>query len=447
MKTSYLYQAINLLSTLLLLVGLLAYLDPGRYLEWVLFTTIAGAVIQLESSLNVISTRHLSRAIAGGASISAALKNVRLAYRKFALAASLGMLFGGGAYLALVDNGRFGDSWPLEWLVFSLAYAVYYLFAYYSCVLVALGRAATFARAAMVARIFNVGLSLLLVARGWGVIGLVASLVSSFCIGAVTYRVLAQNALWAREPLHPASHGQEAERRLAVRSIYSHAAFIIGSYSLYRIGLLVAAAASSDTAFQASYGLALQLLTMVVTIALVPLNMRVTPLVEAVATKKRSEIAREAATLGVYVNLVYATAATALVIFSGSLDRLLPTRGTTLPSQEVLALLAGAFFIEVNLFVIVNVLLAAQRYRFTFDYYISAACGLVLAAMAWTIGVDLVVAFLLLPMLAQVFIAFPTLCRRMHLVTGVKLGDYAHAFVARALLMIRHPIKVGLAFR
>ena len=154
MKTSYVYQFVNLLSALALLVLVLARLDPGIYLQWVLFQTLTGALIQVEQSLNTVVTRAISRAhsLAGGAGLVTELTRSRRAYLRLSLVGGAATLLLGYLYLSQANGGRFGDRWLLEWVLYCLGFAAYYSTTHHACALVALGQPERFAGIALLVR-------------------------------------------------------------------------------------------------------------------------------------------------------------------------------------------------------------------------------------------------------------------------------------------------------
>jgi len=447
-KTSYLLQGVNLLSSIIMLVLILAYLDPGRYLQWVLFSTISGGLIQLEGSMSVMMTRFISRApaVGGSGALPRAAATARVVYHRFAFSCGLAMLLGGGAYLAAVNDGRFSPGWLYEWAIYCAAFIAFYSFAHYACLLIALEKTQRYATIALVSRIVSVVASVALVVAGFGMLGMVTGVALAFGIGGLAYQRAGRAALSQLMRDHPADPVLPRPV-FATSTIFIHAGFVFGSYFLYRAALLLAAATSADTAFQASFGLALQIFALVVMIALVPLNMRVAPLVAAVSSSNRSLISREAATLGIYVNLVFIVTAALLVAFAGAVDHILPSHGASLPPRIVLIEMSFAFLVEINILVFVNVLLAAQKFRFVLDYYLSAATGIVLGIVAWRLGLAFHHALVLVPASVQAVFALPAIIHHVRRESGISFGEYARDFWLHLLLVLRHPIKVGLAFR
>ena len=444
MRATYLFQLVNLLASAALLVMVLAALDDAGYLQWVLFTTIAGLLIQAEGSLSAIATRFISRerAAGGDARLVAALRTVGRLYRRLASFAAVAMFVAGGLYLASADNGRFMDRWPLEWAIFCAAYLIYYFVANYACTLIAMERLQSYAWIGITSRVLNVVLTGLLLLAGWKVLGLSVSMLASFLVGAVLYRTIARRAVPREEPageLPP-----ESATPFAFHHVGLHALYVLAAYGAYRFGLLLDASVHSNTAAQASYGLALQMFALIVMLASVPLTMRIAPLVRAVELGDDTAIRDEVAHLGAYVNVVYVAIAGAFVLGSGIISAVLPSRGAVLPPMAELAALAGAFWIEVNILVFVNALLAARDFRFCAVYYASLGLAWALGTALWLADVPFFIAFVLAPMAVQLAVAAQLIFR----LTGKRFGfgfvAYTRQVAGRIDHLARNPLTALL---
>jgi hypothetical protein len=182
------------------------------------------------------------------------------------------------------------------------------------------------------------------------------------------------------------------------------------------------------------------------TVATVPLVMRVTPLVEAVSRGDKLETLRELGLLAAYVNIVFVAATTALVLLAPVVREILPGRGASLPSAETLSLLGFAFWIEVNIVVLANALIAARRFDFARRYATSVLTGLSLACVAWACGVGFIVSFVVVPAACQIVLALRMLLKMLKAVHGIAATDFARATLGHVARIIRHPITVGLRF-
>lgn len=439
MRASYSFQLVNLLASAALLLMALAALDDAGYLQWVLFSTIAGLLIQAESSLSAIATRYISRARASRAdgALAAALRTVGRLYRRLATAAALTMFVAGGLYLASADNGRFLDRWPLEWGIFCAAYLSYYVMANNACSLIAMERLQSYAWIGVTSRVLNVALTGVLLLAGLKVLGLSISVLVSFLVGATLYYAK------ARDIVPRAERGTDAARDAVVPFAFHHvglhALYVLAAYVAYRYGLLLDASVHADTAAQASYGLALQMFALIVTVASVPVTMRVAPLVRVVEERDTAAVLDEVARLGAYVNAVFVVVAGGFVLASGLVSAVLPSRGAVLPSMAELAALAGAFWVEVNIAVFVNALLAARDFRFCATYYASLGLAWALGTGLWVAGVPFFIAFVLVPMAVQLTVAAQFIFRMAARRFEFGLADYARQVAHQLESIVSNP--------
>jgi hypothetical protein len=449
MKASYLYQCVNVVAGVILLALLLRFFSKDAFLEWSLFTTIGGFTIQLESSLSTVCSRFLVRVHHRGGSraLSVSIAQCKRWYLAFAVLVFLGLCVGGFFYFSTAAKAGFTGSWMLEWMVFSTSYLVTYLFAYNCCVLIASERITTYAIINVTTRLLNVALSSIFILSGLRVLGLCVSLLLSAAVGAFAMRWAGSRAIAAEWRRHPEDSAQgTGEEKLEIDHVGRNIAFIGMAYFLYRAGLLIDAGSSFDASVQASYGLLLQILALIMALSSVPINMLVAPLQRAVLAADPGQIVREMARLAVYANIVFVTALLGLLILGPALSHGISARAA-LPGALDMAMLGFGFFLELNILLLVNVAIGARSYRFVPLYAVSAAIGVSVAVVLRSQGVDLYLAFGLAPAVTQMVIAVPLIGREVARLTGVTLRSYilgSGAFLRRVL---RHPIRVGLAFR
>jgi hypothetical protein len=448
MKSSYLYQMVNVAAGLALLALLLKFFTKSSFLEWSLFTTLGGLTIQLENSLSTVCSRNLVRRRHGAKDDNywAAIAQCKRWYFRFATAIFLLLLIGGVAYFGRAQTAGFEGTWVLEWVIFCLSYFVNYLLAYNSCILIASERISTYSRINIASRLLNVALSCVLVLFGFRVLGLCISLLISLTIGGLSMRAAASALTLQAPDLGLLATRKKHEDGLDLSHVTKIFAFIFASYGLYRVGLLIDAGAKFDAELQANYGLALQILTLVVTLSSVPINMLIVPLQRAVLDGDRAHIALEMGRLAVYANLVFVFAVAGLM----AIRLVLPHSSgghTTLPGGPEFLSLSFGFLIELNILLLVNVAVAMRFYRFLLFYLLSAAIGLTIAVVFRIEGANPYVAFGLIPAVAQLAIAYPLIFRSISKKTGVTGGLYARAAAGYFARIARHPITVGLAFK
>lgn len=448
MKTSYLYQLVNLLSSVLMIVLILVYLDTNQYLQWILFTSIMGAFIQLEGSLNVVSVRLISNANESDShdGFEDSLSFVAKTYHRASLVGIALIYTLGGIFLSNANSLNLGENWLSEWSIFCVAYLLYYFVNHRSCQLVALNHIRSFSTIALASRIVNISLSLILVACGYAILGLCLSILMSFGMAAFSYRLLAISKTKERMARIGNLPVQYSYTRKTIQNIAMHAIFILFFYSLYRIGLFLDASLTGDNQKQASFGLALQIFFLLLTISSVPLTMRVAPLISAMNGGIMEVIIKELSILTVAVNLVFAIMATGLICIGPVLLSFIPNIATELPNRFILLLLSIAYLIEINIMIIVNAMLARRQYSFVARYVFGFILSIIMALLAWQIGMNIYFSFIVMPICCQLIVTLPLIYRTFTASNMFDLREFLMAVVARLNAVIRRPITVGLSF-
>lgn len=448
MKTSYLYQLVNLLASMLMIVLILVFLDTGRYLQWILFTSIMGAFIQLEGSLNVVTTRLISHADQSDSSegLRHALTFAAHIYHRSSLGGIILVFTLGGLFLQRANSGSFSENWLFEWTLFCTAYFFYYYYNHRSCTLIALDEATSFATIALISRLLNISLSFLLIVMGYSVLGLCLSILISFGTAAIFYRWMAIKKTAERL----AKIGNEAAQAIPAReTLYRsimHATFILFFYSLYRAGLFVDTSFNGDTDKQASFGLALQIFFLILNVSSVPLTMRVAPLIKAIQDGCRAAVVEELAKLTVAVNSVFVIMVSGLIVAGPIVLQYIPNVAAQLPDSPTLILLGLGYLIEINIMIIVNAMLANRQYGFMKRYVLGSILSISLATIAWQIGLDIYISFIVMPLACQLFVTLPLVYRIFAAANLFGLRELASALVKRLKAVLRHPIAVGLSF-
>lgn len=432
MKTAYLYQAVNLAVGVLMLPLLLQFLSPGQFLQWTLFTMIGGLTLQVESAVQTIAVRHIGRQIHGGGAVrlERAFAHTRASYAALALFALVVMALG-AAYLSSADGDQFDRHWPAQWGLFAAAYVFNYLCGPNNAVLIAAERISALSTVNTASRLLNFALLAALLTTGWGITGLCISFAISVAAGCGVNLALARVT---RKRLRLGAAGLEsASHEDLVPDIWDfvrYLAFVILSYTLYRVGLLVITTQGVSPDQAASYALALQLMFLLVSVALVPIQMRVAPMIRALSVG-RDAAGVEFARLHLLVNICFAAGIFGMVIAGPWLLTLIGSR-VALPSAGLILLLGAAFVVEVNILCVANIFLIRNRYDFTKRYVASAIFAGGLAVLAWILTHDLAVAFVAVPLCVQMTMALGFFARSLRGEVSLSLSTYRAA--------IRRPI-------
>jgi len=181
--------------------------------------------------------------------------------------------------------------------------------------------------------------------------------------------------------------------------------FTLSSFLLYNGALLIVAPLfPSETA---SYGLALQTSALLSAMSLIPLQVWLGRLVLADGVHQMLELRRSL----VACNLLFAVGYACMILVAPLLLRAIGAE-VALPKIGVLALMYGAFAVELNIFVMANHLTAKGDYSFTNWYACISLSGLLAGAwLAWTSD-TLWLGFLAVPLTVQVFVTLPYIIRR-----------------------------------
>lgn len=431
-RSAFVFQGLSLCVSIGILLIALFFLKTEDYLLWVLFTTIGSGLINLESALNTVSTRAISRAWIDKTPYAATVQLVGQSYARFSSVGSIFMAVAGGLYLTTIDYGIRDHSWIAPWAIFCFAYFLYYLTSYRSCQLVAIGRISTFTGLGSLGRLINLAVAAALAWAGYGVMGLAVAVLISFALTGALLEYTGRKAIRGTPDTMRAAPAALDVSALLRRSGYQ-AAFAIASYFLYRGVFLYLSTVMPSALDAASLGLAIQFYGFILLLAAVPLNMRIAPLIEAGRTADPTRIAAELGHLGKLVNIAFIAAAAGLILIGPEIFKLVPSLAATLPPRLTLTILAACFWVEVNLLVFVNLWLAIDRFEFVRWYLLSFA-------IAWLGSAALILSdnasangLLLAALAVQIVVAFPLIARQMHRDLGVSLLAYAKAMLRARL--------------
>ena len=426
MKSAFVFQGLNLGVSIGILLIALIFLNTDDYLLWILFTTIGSGLINLESALNVVSTRTISRAWLDRSPYLATVRLVGRGYAQFSSVGSIFMAVSGGLYLTSIDYGGAEHGWLLPWLGFCLAYFIYYLTSYRSCQLVATGNISTFTGIGSLGRLINLAIAAALAWAGYGLLGLSIAVLASFALTGLLLELAARKSIRQMAPAEAVEPARLTVGMLLRRSAMQ-AAFAVSSYFLYRGVFLYLSTIMPSAMDAASLGLAIQIYGFLLILAAVPLNMRIAPLIAAGRTGNPAAIAAELGHLGKLVNLAFIVASAGLILVGPEIFKFIPTLAATLPPRSTLAVLAACFWLEANILIFVNMWLAIDRFDFVRLYLCGFAIAWLAVAAAIISGHVHANTLLLTVLAVQSGITAPMIVRRIGRDFGVTLTDYIRA--------------------
>lgn len=431
MRAAYLFHLVNLLVSVAMVPVLLGGLSVADYAIWLAFLTIGNATIQIQNAVQSVVVKDISRAYHGTSvpHFRNARRRTRRAYLGL-VALVLGPVMAGG-FVYLDAIGASSDVAPtgVAWVIFILAFASVYLCGPYNALLIGTGHVGRQNNINTLTRLIQLAGVMAALAAGYGILGL------SVAFAVATMSGSALSALAARGVGGPIGEAaaERSGRAPPRSSILGYICFAAAAYGLYNgMYLVVAAHVSRDTA--ASYGLSIQIATLLLAVATAPFNVWLARLTRAVARGDGEAAAAEVARTFLVVNLVFATGFAGLMVLGAPLLELIGA-DMRLPSHRHLALVGVAFMIEANILVLVNYLMVRGDFGFVRPYVAGAVVGTALGVLTarWT---GYVYAFIALPALVQGCVALPLLSRRVRSTLGgswVLLARSAVAFVGAKL--------------
>jgi hypothetical protein len=415
MRAAYLNQAINLVVGLLMVPMLLRYLSLSEYILWSIFTAFGGVTLQIESSIQVISVRELARQYHAGdaAGMQRAVQRARKAYRMLSAGVLVPFFATGALYLAFFASDKIDGRWAPEWLVFTVAYAMNYFFGANNSILLALDRVYVYNYVNSFTRALNFIGMLVLLKAGFAVLGLSTSFALSVLVGCMIIATVARRTLRAGmtngTASSPARAATSPARGTAAADLVQYTVFTFFAYALYKGGVLVATAFFPKE-LVGPYSLTLQAFTMLSALALVPIQIWLASLVRALVANDREGVIRELSRTFLYTNLVFVVGTGGLLLFGNTLLRHLGAH-VILPGSADLLVVAAAFLVEVNLFVLVNLLVTKGRYEFVKIYVPCIATGLALALCSVWLTQQLILSLIVVPAAVQVAVCTPLIIR------------------------------------
>jgi len=414
MSAAYVFQAINLLVSILIVPILLHYLDANQYVIWTVFTIFGAASLQAQNAIQPVSIREVSRAFNGRdpTALTVALKNARLAYGGLALFMLSIVTPGGLVYVLEITRRDARSEVALGWLIFSLSYCLNYAFATNTTVLMGMQGVERQNNINSLTRVLYFGMTLAFLSLGYSIFGMSVSFALAVLVGIFLSARSARR--WLRELLRPSSTQPSLNDSPALNHlpfIGKYAIYTVSSFLIYN-GMLLLAALHFPRPPVASYGLSLQAGTLLVAFAQAPLQVWLVDFVRASIKDDSQEVISQLARSILGCNAIYLVGALAFDFFGETLLHRIASR-VALPPSMTLVGASIAFLIELNIALFANVLSIRRNYRFASVYGVSAA-GAILCATAgiyWSNSIFL--ALLCVPMAFQALVCLPLMLREL----------------------------------
>tara|TARA_R110002051_G_C8700163_1_gene494275 strand:- start:199 stop:1431 length:1233 start_codon:yes stop_codon:yes gene_type:complete len=404
---AYTFQIINLAVAVLIVPLLLRGLGPGEYTLWLLFSSIMGAMTQVQNGIQGVAVKQIAIAFHRG-SRTDLLREIgisRTNYRRFTIIVAGPVLAGSLVYFFYTQNLTRDEY--IAWIILVLGYCISYWYAPNNAILLATDRVGLNANINTLTRVVYFFGSVVIIYIWPSLIAPCTALAVASIVGT------ALNTLYAKRRISSVTMHKNTDVAPTIRgSVRRYTSYTLSAFMLYTGSLIIVAPLfPSQTA---SYGLALQMSALTATIALVPIQVWLARLVRADHTVARRELKM---TLAV-CNILYLSGYTALILIVPTLLELIGS-SVRLPLTLVMILMGSAFLLELNISVLVNHLTANADYSFTSRYAIVAAVGLAFGTfVAITTGI-LWLGFLVVPMTLQALHTLPYMVRKITTLKGI----------------------------
>lgn len=400
------FQGVSVFVGVASVLVFLLFLNRDEFLCWILITTFGALTIQVEQGIQIVSARKLARPW-HSCDIQSYYQELALArrnYRRFSLAVVFILGSAGFLYFSLLTQLPLDRHWQLTWFLFVLAYALNYWFGHNSAILLSSNCTASFNLANALIRSFNFLLTIIFLWMELSVLGLALSFFISVCLSVTLHR---RRALQQLKLLETLSAPEIPSETSPSGQTLPYTIYTISNFMLYK-GAFLLFPLFADVGNISDYGLALQLVAIVYTISIIPTQIWMNRLVEAVLTRDGAKIRRNTAMsfgfgIGVFTICFILTAFLAQPVLHmlGS--------DVSLPLGGILGLIFLAFAVEAMIFTIVNALLIMQDLRFLRQYIFSVIALLsvcVISQLMWDIT-NVALIFLMIPLAVQSITTLP----------------------------------------
>lgn len=398
---AYLFQITNLATAMLIVPLLLLRLGASEYALWLLFTSIMGATTQVQNGLQGVAVKQIAIGFHRGnrADFLGEIDRMRRHYRIFATLIAGPVLLITALYFQMTQPMTFESH--VAWALLVLSYAASYWYSPNNAILMATDRVGLNGAINSASRIIFFLCTVAIISLFPSLIAPCVGLSIAVLFGAIGARRHAQKQI---DRFHPdCAPFTIPQYRGNVRryTLYTFSAFMLYTGSL----LFVAPLFPEITA---SYGLALQMSALTVTMAIVPAQAWLARLVRS----DRAGARRELQLTAVACNGLYVTGYSAVILLAPPALKFIGA-DVALPDWPILALMGLAFLLELNIAVMVNHLTANINYTFAVRYALVAGVGLILGtAVAAASGLAWL-GFLVVPMTLQATFTLPFMVRKV----------------------------------
>lgn len=379
----YAAQILNVGLGLIMLPAIVRYMSPEEVGLWFVFITLAGLAQLLELGFQPTLARNISYVYAGAQKLNrfglhedenGPLNTMLLGdlvaasqyiYRRIAILAALVLLTGGSLYIfSILPKDQNNLRIFAGWIAFVMGNIINFYYGYLNALLQGRGDVTAANKVIIASRCVQVLAGVLMVATGFGLLGLgFANLLST-----IVSRIMARKYVFS--PNHPELNNLSVDaKRLKnlVKIIWYNASrfgiVLVGAFLIWRANILIASS-YLGLVDAASYGLAIQIFILLNTIAMVPFNLSLPKLNMLRVKGTTSQVYQTFSSLLVVALLIY-TFISLVMLFYGNLMLNFIGSSTKLPSEPILLGMVIIFFLEINHGTCANFITTGNQIPFT----------------------------------------------------------------------------------
>ena len=379
MKSAFIFQITNFLTTFLVLLAILANLSPLEYSIWVAFTVFGSLGLQLEavisqSTLRSISLLHFqnkTESLKELANISKGSLSI-IAYRFTPIATFFGLLY---FYFLYKDSSLYVFYILLAWLLFMVTYITNFTFSINGMILQARNHINSFNYINTFSRIVQLILTVTFLYLGFTLLGLSLSFAISVIIGVIlTIKRLKKLELYQNFNTG-GYHKSDEQKKLKKYFDFltkNYFFFIFFTFLVIK-GIYLIISPFLEINISSAYSLSLQAGILISGFSLIASNQVFIPKISsAIVSKKYKDVKRILWKCFIFQNLSYVLAALMLFFPAQLLLAYLQIEIVLLDIKNFV-LLNTSLLLEVNIIFMTGYLMTRSKMQFVKYYSIAAS--------------------------------------------------------------------------
>lgn len=424
MIVSYFGYGLRIISKIIVLPVILGNVSTNEYGLWLIFLAIGSLASLLDFGLANVMTRYTTYAYSGAASIpidglpiksnreepnyellfklyitcKKMYKNISLAVFIF-----LGVML---SYLIWLSIGEVEVTKVIiAWFLYSIGIALGFYYNYYNAFFKGLGKIKEMQIISIVNIIVYILLQVLFLYLGFGLIGLgIANLLSvilyRFQLSKHVKKIINSNKEIFEFVEDLIKVRSDSEITMALKKNSKQIGIITISNYFQGQGGLLLISAFVPLSITAKYGLSVQLISIVISLSIIPFNTFLPQLSSLQIQRKYTKLKKKYINITLMIFLTFLTGSL-LILYLGNLALLLMNSNTDLLNKELLILLMLYYFVLTNHQRATSFISLGNEQPYVNSYIISSALALLISTIGFMFEMD-ISEFILINLLIQI---------------------------------------------